>query len=355
LQNQTQIWIKDFPSFGSAINEMQYKSDTGGGYRYGFNGKETDSETDLQDYGFRIYNPSIGKFLSVDPLSGSYPWYTPYQFAGNKPINCIDLDGLEELDVKNVKITDYITNDPRNPGKYQYSIYAFNDNQITTIGILYEFKTSKGNTVAVYQATHILATKEVIKTINSPIKIFGITVYTISEKKPVMVEYWEKIEWSKIQSTDPQYTLFSNCYSTAFKLYFGVVNVGYNQLLKDNYHKVKNSKDATIGAIYVPNDNIHMFRVVVDPKTKKETYRHSTPGTGDGEEIYYDWDEFANRLINSDFCGDLVATHYIIENKNNGSTLKISVKEWSNYDEKSWQIKYDTMDKDQINWYAPNE
>jgi hypothetical protein len=26
----------------------------------------------------------------------SYPWYTPYQFAGNKPIKFIDLDGLEE-------------------------------------------------------------------------------------------------------------------------------------------------------------------------------------------------------------------------------------------------------------------
>ena len=51
------------------------------------------------DYGFRIYNPQIAKFLSVDPLTKSYPWYTPYQFAGNKPIRCVDLDGLEELSV----------------------------------------------------------------------------------------------------------------------------------------------------------------------------------------------------------------------------------------------------------------
>lgn len=50
------------------------------------------------DYGFRIYNPTIGKFLSVDPLAKSYPWYTPYQFAGNNPIKFIDLDGLEEYD-----------------------------------------------------------------------------------------------------------------------------------------------------------------------------------------------------------------------------------------------------------------
>jgi RHS repeat-associated protein len=68
-----------------------------GEYRYGFNGKETDNETGLQDYGFRIYNPSYGKFLSVDPLFRTYPWYTPYQFAGNKPVISVDLDGLEEF------------------------------------------------------------------------------------------------------------------------------------------------------------------------------------------------------------------------------------------------------------------
>lgn len=44
----------------------------------------------------RIYDPRLGKFLSVDPLTKEYPWYTPYQFAGNKPIQFIDLDGLEE-------------------------------------------------------------------------------------------------------------------------------------------------------------------------------------------------------------------------------------------------------------------
>jgi len=31
------------------------------------------------------------------PLSPDYPWYTTYQFAGNKPIIAIDLDGLEEF------------------------------------------------------------------------------------------------------------------------------------------------------------------------------------------------------------------------------------------------------------------
>jgi hypothetical protein len=48
------------------------------------------------DYGFRIYNPQLGRFLSLDPLQTKYPWYTPYQFSGNKPISNIDADGRED-------------------------------------------------------------------------------------------------------------------------------------------------------------------------------------------------------------------------------------------------------------------
>ena len=45
----------------------------------------------------RMYDRRIGKLLSADPLFRDFPFYTPYQFAGNKPIAAIDLDGLEEL------------------------------------------------------------------------------------------------------------------------------------------------------------------------------------------------------------------------------------------------------------------
>lgn len=43
----------------------------------------------------RIYDPRLGKFLSVDPLAKGYPELTPFQFASNRPIQGIDLDGEE--------------------------------------------------------------------------------------------------------------------------------------------------------------------------------------------------------------------------------------------------------------------
>jgi len=79
-----------------------------GGYRYGFNGKENDNEIkgegNQQDYGMRVYDPRVGKFLSVDPLTKEYPELTPYQFAGNKVITSVDLDGLEDYDFRGAKV-----------------------------------------------------------------------------------------------------------------------------------------------------------------------------------------------------------------------------------------------------------
>jgi RHS repeat-associated protein len=85
---------QDYYPFGMPMPGRNFNA---GDYRYGFNGKENDPEVEgQQDYGFRIYDTRLARFKSVDPLTKDYPWYTPYQFAGNSPIWAIDLDGLEE-------------------------------------------------------------------------------------------------------------------------------------------------------------------------------------------------------------------------------------------------------------------
>jgi RHS repeat-associated protein len=87
-------------AFGMGIKNREYVAFKD--FRYKFNGKETDSETGTQDYGMRIYDTRLGKFLSVDPLASKFAFYTPYQFAGNKPIWALDLDGLEDVYFQNV-------------------------------------------------------------------------------------------------------------------------------------------------------------------------------------------------------------------------------------------------------------
>ena len=70
---------------------------------YLFNGKELidDGDLDWYDYGYRNYDPQIGRFTQLDPLSWDYEDLTPYQFAGGDPVANVDLDGLESADVIN--------------------------------------------------------------------------------------------------------------------------------------------------------------------------------------------------------------------------------------------------------------
>ena len=91
---------QDYYAFGSLMPARQYNFVANNYYRYGFNGKENDNDVgkgigNEQDYGKRIYDPRVGRFLSVDPVGKSYPWFTPYSFTGNNPIRYVDLDGLE--------------------------------------------------------------------------------------------------------------------------------------------------------------------------------------------------------------------------------------------------------------------
>jgi RHS repeat-associated protein len=66
-------------------------------YRFGFNGMEKDNELkgigNSLDFGARMYDSRLGRFLSLDPLSKDYPSESNYMFAGNSPIALIDYNG----------------------------------------------------------------------------------------------------------------------------------------------------------------------------------------------------------------------------------------------------------------------
>ena len=84
------------------------RSYNAGSYRYGFNGKENDKDISEggQDYGLRIYDCRLGRFMSIDPLSSSFAWNSTYCFAENTPLWGIDLDGGEFKDaIKLAKTT----------------------------------------------------------------------------------------------------------------------------------------------------------------------------------------------------------------------------------------------------------
>jgi RHS repeat-associated protein len=87
----------DYYPFGMLMPERSYAN--GGQYRYGFNGQEQDNEIkgtgNQVEFRYRGYDTRLGRFFAVDPIAHRYPYWTPYQFAGNMPIKFVDQEGLQ--------------------------------------------------------------------------------------------------------------------------------------------------------------------------------------------------------------------------------------------------------------------
>jgi RHS repeat-associated protein len=86
-----------YEPFGSLLPGRNYSS---GSYRYLFQGQEHDDEINgapgtSYAFEYRIHDPRVGRFLSIDPLAAEYPYNSPYAFAENKVIQFVELEGLE--------------------------------------------------------------------------------------------------------------------------------------------------------------------------------------------------------------------------------------------------------------------
>lgn len=91
----------DYYPFGMTMPGRHYQKSltAGGSYRFGFNGKEQDGEAwsgsagNQLDFGARIYDSRLGRWLSLDPLQAKYSDLSPYNGIGNNPIWFVDPDG----------------------------------------------------------------------------------------------------------------------------------------------------------------------------------------------------------------------------------------------------------------------
>ncbi|SEW48638.1 RHS repeat-associated core domain-containing protein [Chryseobacterium wanjuense] len=69
-------------------------------YKYSFQGQEKQIHTGWSSFKWRNYDPSIGRFFNVDPLSEKYAYQSHYNFSENRVIDARELEGLEAVDFR---------------------------------------------------------------------------------------------------------------------------------------------------------------------------------------------------------------------------------------------------------------
>ncbi len=92
------VSFSDYYPFGMQMPNRNGSTDD---YRYGFNGMESDDELsgvkNSYDFGLRMYDSRVGRFLSLDPLSTKNSHESNYAYAANNPIYYIDYNGGDNI------------------------------------------------------------------------------------------------------------------------------------------------------------------------------------------------------------------------------------------------------------------
>ena len=135
----------DYYPFGM---QMVGRNHNGGAYRYAFNGMEQDQEWsgDGNSYTteFRMYDPRLGRWRSLDPLMNKFPDVSPYNAFANNPVFFVDPNGLAPVNgeggVETVRNSDGQVVDPNgNASDFADDWYAaVGGNLVMTNGTNYQ-------------------------------------------------------------------------------------------------------------------------------------------------------------------------------------------------------------------------
>lgn len=116
-----------------------------GGYTFGFNGQMKDDEVygeaSAYDFGARLYDSRIGRWLSIDPLQKAYPSLSSYQGFANNPILMVDPTGA-------VIINGHSDDNPANKKKVDNAISLLQEHNVELYTFLQTARvTSNGETI----------------------------------------------------------------------------------------------------------------------------------------------------------------------------------------------------------------
>jgi RHS repeat-associated protein len=119
------VSYSDYYPFGAPMTERTAVV-TPTDVRYGFNGKEVDSEINgngnAYDFGARMYDSRLGRWWSVDPKLVDFTSWSSYNFGFCNPAHLIDPDGKEPIKPQAGTIKNFITALNNTPSRMGLSV-----------------------------------------------------------------------------------------------------------------------------------------------------------------------------------------------------------------------------------------
>jgi RHS repeat-associated protein len=282
----------DYSPFGVQLENRNFlKAGLAEDYRMGFQGQEEDDEVKGEgnsvNYKYRMHDPRLGRFFSVDPLVKKYSWYSPYEFSGNKPIHAPELEGMESsrefIDDPNVRA---MTSEQKSSYKTGQN-FAFVTGTIMVTGtyVVATYGTAAVGTWIIEEAAE--ATLE---------NIIGVDIYVDP------VDVLEKISKQGIKKFSKEVLVEGRKYLDVKKAKDWAFNVKrYGKNLAEQYRKGELSKLQVEEAIYKGKNSIseerssHIFSKSAEKYSDTKANREMITNIANDDKNYIGIDQHGKR------------------------------------------------------------
>jgi RHS repeat-associated protein len=281
--------ISDYSPFGVGLVGRTVESEV---YRFGFNGMEKDDEVkgdgNSYDFGARMLDCRIGRWLKTDAKMSKYPGYSPFHFGYDNPIITIDADGNENIVVignqGHSPASDFNNGKPAEGYRYGQNNRHFLEAGLNEAIRLKKDETDnkEGTTMIIYKGNY--SSKELAHYAKKAKKA-GITFLEVSSAQQIT----NYVNAKDIKGNTPYEYIFGGDRQEDKISDFSYVGHGWTEALYTGYNAIEDGAD--FDALYTTTFEARSFDVKCDVNLN---------ACGSGFKVM---DDFVNRLVGGTVTG----------------------------------------------------